>query len=85
MLFKKTLSSLGPKAPLILHLLIALVTRTGVNVVTVSIDSRLSSLDTIVLYCMFGPCAKAVLPLAHRHSQVGAESHIQLLTDCGVF
>ena len=34
---------------------------------------------------MFGPCAKAVLPLAHRHSQVEAEIHIKLLTDCGVF
>ena len=32
-----------------------------------------------VLYCMFGPCAKAVLPLAHRHSQVGVEIHIQLI------
>ena len=38
-----------------------------------------------VLYCMFGPCAKAVMSLAHRHSQVGAVIHIQLLTDCGVF
>ena len=38
-----------------------------------------------VLYCMFGPCAKALLPLAHRHSQAGAEIHIQLPPDCGIF
>ena len=65
--------------PYLRHGSAALISIAGCN------ELSSSTYCCIVLYCMFGPCAKAVLPLAHRHSQVGAEIHIQLLTDCGVF
>ena len=67
-----------------------MVTMTNINKYTITwrcnnnINMTQHIFFIVLLYCICGPCAKAVLPLAHMHSQVGAEIHIQLLTDYGV-